>query len=125
VITIDEMRMILSELVDELPTAFFDGLNGGIIVVPEQKRHPEGIKADKPLFIMAEYTSSFQMGRQIVFYYGSFQTVFRHISPESAKPILRRILRHEFRHHVEGLGNLKDLEIEDKERIKRYLADDH
>ncbi len=120
-VSIDEMREILGELVDELPEKFFNKLNGGIIVQPQHKLHPKGIEGGKRLYIMAEYTTNYHMGRQIVFYYGSFSRVHGYKNREELKEELRSTLRHEFRHHVEGLGKLMDLELEDERQIQDYL----
>lgn len=122
--TIDEMREVLGELADELPEGFFRNLNGGIIVSPAVKYHPRGVEAGKTLYIMAEYTSGGHMGRQIVVYHGSFERVYGHLPREAYKDRLRSTLRHEFRHHVEGLSNLMDLEVEDKIQINRFLNED-
>lgn len=118
--TIDEMQQVLSQLADELPEGFFRELNGGIIIVPEIKYHPQAYGQN--LFIMGEYVTDTFMGRQIKIYYGSFEQVHHHTSPEVYRDALRATLRHEFRHHVEGLSRLMDLELEDKRQIERYLS---
>ena len=52
-VTIDRFTEILDGLAEELPTAFFDELNGGIIVDPGRKLHPEARQGD--LYVMGEY----------------------------------------------------------------------
>jgi hypothetical protein len=34
---------------------------------------------------------------------------------------VREVLRHEFRHHLEGLSGLRDLEVEDDIFLRNYL----
>ena len=36
---------------------------------------------------------------------------------------IRATIRHEFRHHLESLANLRDLEIEDEEFMEDYLRE--
>ena len=75
-ISIEEYRKIVSELLDELPEEFFRELSGGVIV-------------------------------------------------SEALVILRGILRHEFRHHLEFLGgihNSSSLEAEDEREKQAYLS---
>ena len=43
------------------------------------------------------------MGNYIKIYYGSFERLFGHLSDEDMEKELRKTLRHEFRHHLEGL----------------------
>jgi hypothetical protein len=63
--------------------------------------------------------------RQIIVYKGSFDRVYPHAGPEEARSILRGILRHEFRHHLEFLGgnhSAASLEAEDERKKQAYLA---
>ena len=34
---------------------------------------------------------------------------------------IREVLRHEFRHHMEGRSGIRDLEYEDQKEIEEYL----
>lgn len=117
-VTIDRFTEILDGLAEELPPAFFDGLNGGIIVDPGRKLHPEARQGD--LYVMGEYCTDPAMGHYIVLYYGSFRRVHGDLDEQSLKEEMRNVLRHEFRHHVEGLAGVRDLEIWDEQQIAAY-----
>lgn len=119
--TYDETMAMLNELCDELPEAFFRELNGGIVLCEEAKRQDKVV--GPTLYIMGEYCRQSYLGRQIKIYYGSFLAVFGAASPARWKEELRKTLRHEFRHHMEGLSNLKDLEIEDELDLIQYQRD--
>lgn len=121
-ITIDEYRGIVSELLDELPKEFFRELSGGVIVseavvVPDYARGND-------LFTMGVY-KTFSGMRQIVLYKGSFDRAYPDADAAEAKRLLRGILRHEFRHHLEFLGGVHDagsLEAADERDKQAYLA---
>jgi len=119
-VTFDEAGAMLDEIADELPGEFYRELNGGIILLPEAKMHPEG----NNLFILGEYNNDRKgyggLGRYIVIYYGSFVNLYAHLNPESQKEELRRILVHEFTHHVESLAGERGLEIKDAQQMARY-----
>lgn len=118
--TIDEVNEILNDLCDELPIEFFKDLSGGIAVSDEIKYNPAS--KDNDLYILAEYQSGGGMGCHILFYYGSIYRIFGHLNSFQIKDELRKILRHEFRHHVEGLSGVRDLEYEDERFIEDYLS---
>lgn len=117
--TISETEIILSEIIDDIPKAFFDELNGGIVLLDQAKLHPDS-KPSRPLYIMGEYVID-RLGRQIKIYYGSFKKVHDPISTEQLTELLKKTLIHEFVHHLEGRAGLKGLEIEDAIYLKRYL----
>jgi len=119
VIDQDTFDGILDELVCELPECFFQDLNLGVVVLDEAKRHPKS--AEKDLFVMGEYHSSPSMGRGIVIYYGSFCRVYGNLNAKAMRLKLRETLRHEFRHHLEGLSGIHDLEVIDRDSIEKYL----
>lgn len=113
---------ILSRLLDELPAEFFREFSGGVIV-SEAAPVPDYAKAGD-LYTLGQYQISHGM-RQIVMYKGSFDRVYPHAEEAEAVPLLRRILRHEFRHHLEYLGgvhNSASLEAEDERQKQAYLA---
>lgn len=118
-ITIDEMQDMLEELIEEVPEAFFHGLNGGINLLPQRKVSPEGRNDD--LLVMGEYYNNRDMGRFIVIYYGSFEQAFGGESTERIKEELRDTLFHEFTHHLEGLAGEYGLEIKDEEQLRDYF----
>ncbi len=121
-ITTEEYRAIVSELMDELPAEFFDKLTGGVIV-SEDAPLPDYAKGDD-LYVMGQY-QVYSGVRQIVMFKGSFDRVYPLADAAEAKDILRGVLRHEFRHHIEGRGGLHGadtLEAEDARRKRAYLS---
>ena len=115
-VTFEEAADYLDMVADELPPEFFDGLNGGISLRPEVRRTP-----DEPgLYIMGEYINSWDMGKYIVIYYGSFHEVHRYSGREEILTELRRVLIHEFTHHMEGRAGERGLEVKDAEFMERY-----
>jgi len=119
-LSIDEVQDILSDLADELPDILFKELNGGILLLPQAKESPYARRRD--LWILGEYNYSRSMGKYIVIYYGSFERLFGHLPEDELIKELRKTLRHEFRHHIEGLSGEAGLEKEDREFIEKYLA---
>ena len=121
-ITIDEYRKIVSELMDELPAEFFQKLTGGVIVsealvIPDYARGND-------LYTMGQYQVSSGI-RQIVMFKGSFDQVYPQAEAAEAKTLLRGILRHEFRHHLEALGGIRNsssLEAADEREKQVYLS---
>ena len=56
---------------------------------------------------------------------GSFDRLYPQADTEEARKILRGVLRHEFRHHIEFLGgihNSSSLEAEDERQKRAYMA---
>ena len=108
-------------MLDELPEEFFRELSGGVVmsealVIPDYAR-------DNDLFTMGQY-QVYSGVRQIVMFRGSFNRAHPQASRPEAKELLRGILRHEFRHHLEFLGgihNSSSLEAEDERRKREYL----
>jgi hypothetical protein len=119
-ITIDEMQVILDQLAEELPPEFYRELNGGILLLPEAM--PSNYARGGDLWVLGQYTRSHAMGRYIKIFYGSFERIFGHLPVEQLTVELRKTLRHEFRHHLEGLSGEDGLEKEDAEFINKYLA---
>ena len=121
-IRMEEYKQIVSELLDELPEEFFRDLSGGVIVsnamvIPDYAREGD-------LCTMGLY-KVFSGVRQIILYKGSFDRVHPRADAGEAKAILRGVLRHEFRHHLEYLGGIhgpSSLEAEDKREKRAYLA---
>ena len=121
-IGMEEYKRIISELMDELPAEFFQELTGGVIasqatVIPDYAKSGD-------LYTMGQY-QVYSGVRQIVMFKGSFDRLYPLATEAEAKKILRGILRHEFRHHLEFLGgihNASSLEAEDARKKKAYLA---
>ena len=121
-IGIEEYKAIVSELMDELPEAFFKNLSGGV-VVSDALVIPDYAKGND-LFTMGAY-KVYSGVRQIVLYKGSFDRMYPDADAAEAKNILRGILRHEFRHHMEFLSGIHDstsLEAADARQKDAYLS---
>lgn len=118
-ITLDEMEALLDEIAESLPPELFQGLNGGIMLLPETKLNQHGVAND--LYILGEYHHGGIFGRFIAIYYGSFEAVFWNLSLEDLRARLAATLKHEFRHHLESLAGERGLEIEDEAYIAAYL----
>ena len=121
-ITTEQYNNIISELLDELPEEFFRELSGGVIV-SEAAVIPDYARGND-LFTMGQY-QIYSGVRQIVLFYGSFNMAHPQADLFEAKGLLRGILRHEFRHHLEYLGgihNSSSLEAEDEREKEAYLA---
>ena len=116
----EEVGKALDELAEEIPEELFRELNGGIILLPDIRYH-QASKDANPLLIVGEYRHEFRrLGRYIVIYYGSFIQCYGMLSPERQREELRRVLLHEFTHHLQSLGGTRGLEIEDDQRLLRY-----
>ena len=121
-IDVGEFKAIVSELLDELPEAFFRELSGGVIV-SEASPVPSYARGDD-LYTLGLY-KIYSGVRQIILYKGSFDRAYPQADAAEAKKILRGVLRHEFRHHLEYLGGIHDassLEAEDERKKQAYLA---
>lgn len=117
-----EFKQIVEELLDELPEEFFRELSGGVLV-SEAALAPDYAQGDD-LFVLGQY-SVFSGVRQIVIYKGSFDRAHPDAEGEEAKGILRGVVRHEFRHHLEFLGgihNESSLEAQDAREKQAYLS---
>lgn len=99
-ISIDRFEEILSDLAEEIPQSFYEELNGGIVVEPGYLLHPED--RNGTLYVMGQYRIDPAMGKYIIMYYGSFKRAYRHLNEDELTEEMRKVLRHEFRHHVEG-----------------------
>ena len=120
-IGLETYKRIVSELLDELPEEFFRELSGGVIV-SEETETPDYARGD--LYTMGQY-QVYAGIRQIVMFKGSFDRVYPQARAAEAREILRGVLRHEFRHHLECLGgvhNSSSLEAEDERQKQAYLS---
>jgi hypothetical protein len=102
-----------------MPEAFYGGLNGGVYLLPEVKLSSQSREGD-PLYVLGEYIRRHDLGNYINIYYGSFGKVFSHLPPARLKKELRRVLIHEFTHHVECLAGERGLEIKDEMDMEKY-----
>lgn len=121
-ISIDEAETMLNEIAEELPKEFFRYLNGGILLLPDVKLHPESKEGG--LYIMGEYHNEHGLGRYIVIYYGSFERIFGYLSQEAFRDKLKEVLIHEFTHHLESLAGERELEIKDAIFMEKYRRRD-
>lgn len=120
-ISLEEYKKIISELLDELPETFFQKLSGGVIV-SEATVIPDYAQAND-LYTMGEY-QIYSGIRQIVMFKGSFDRTHPWADVAEARELLRGILRHEFRHHLEYLGgvhNSSSLAAQDERDKQAYL----
>ena len=119
-ISFDELGIMLDEIADEIPADIYNGLNGGVNLLPEVKLHPESSGADN-LYILGQYHNQpLGLGRYITVYYGSFVRVYGYYAPDRQKDELRKIVFHEFQHHLESLAGDRSLEIKDAEDLAKY-----
>ena len=121
-ISLEEYKKILSELLDELPEAFFQKLSGGVIV-SEAAVIPYYARGND-LYTLGEY-QIYSGIRQIVMFKGSFDRIYPYADAAEARDLLRGILRHEVRHHLEYLGgvhNSSSLEAQDERDKQAYLS---
>lgn len=118
-VTIDEAQDMLNDIAEALPPEFYVGLNGGILLLPDEKMSPYAKNDD--LFILGEYVRSNIMGRSIYIYYGSFARMFAHMDKEAFREKLEHTLVHEFTHHIESMAGESGLEKWDAARINDYL----
>ena len=121
-ISIEEYRQIVSELMDELPEEFYKDLTGGV-VVSEAVVIPDYARSNDR-FTLGQYQISAGI-RQIIMFKGSFDCAYPNADTAETKKLLRGILRHEFRHHLESLGgvhNSSSLEAQDEREKQEYLS---
>ena len=121
-LTMEAYKTIISSLMDELPEEFYRELSGGVIV-SESLVIPDYAQGND-LYTLGQY-QIYSGIRQIVMFKGSFDQVYPNADAAEAREILRGILRHEFRHHLESLGgihNSSSLEAEDEREKQAYLS---
>ncbi len=116
----DRFQEILQEEAEKIPEKFYEGLNGGVIISEETKLSPYAQNND--LYIAGQYLHSYQMGKQIVIYYGSMMRLFGYLDDEGMRREIARVLRHELKHHIEGRAGSRSLEKWDEEQIAAYTT---
>lgn len=115
--TLEEVAVELDSIAEDFPAQFYTNLNGGICLLPDTKHNPK-LQSDR-YFVMGEYIRDPGLGNYIIIYYGSFCHVYGNAPKQVWRDKLREVLRHEFRHHMEGLAGVRDLEEEDA----RFIAE--
>ncbi len=118
-VDIDRFEQMLDQIADTMPEALFTELNGGILLQPEAKVHPQSVGDD--LYILGEYHRDGIFGRFIVLYYGSFEKTYPMLSRRVLRQHIERVLKHEFLHHVESLAGERGLEVTDAVELAQYL----
>lgn len=119
-VTLERFEEITDDLTAKLPEVFFRELSGGVMVREQARLHPASIRQD--LYTLGEYRVHPHLGRFVVLYYGSFMACYGSMDEERLTKEIWRVLRHEFRHHLEGLAGERDLEREDAAAIARYRS---
>lgn len=118
----EQVRQMLADVMDSVPPVVYRGLNGGVILAPEEKLHPADLAGN--LYTLGEYTvDPGGMGRYVAVYYGSVMAVHGQLSEAALKDELRRILHHELTHHLEHLAGDRSLEAEDLRGLARYRSE--
>lgn len=117
-VTFEECGTMLDDIVDAMPRELFRELNGGVILLPQFKLHPQAVNRD--LYILGEYRRD-NLGKYIAVFYGSIAKVFGHLSETELNEQLIRIMHHELRHHNEYLAGCDDLGLYDQQQIRAYL----
>lgn len=122
ILSFDKVGELLDEMAEEFPQVFFDGLNGGILLLPEPKPDPDFPEGE--LYIMGEYCDD-QMGKYINLYYGSFAALAttENWSEEDWDDELYTTLAHEFTHHIEGLAGAHGLDDKDAQFMAEFFAE--
>jgi hypothetical protein len=119
VFNFDEVGTLMDEIADSFPEAFYERLNGSVLLLPDVKRDPEA----RDLSIMGAYIRD-QLGRHIEIYYGSFVCLAKseNWSEEDWRQELWDTLAHEFTHHLESLAGEWSLEEKDEAFMEHYWS---
>lgn len=99
----EEAGYVLDELADALPEGIFEGLNGGVALIEEDKKSEDG------RYTLGTYYRD-KMGRYIEIYYGSFVGLYGEMDDELFRQRLKSTLNHELTHHIESLAGDRSLE---------------
>lgn len=117
--TEDEFQLIAERITAELPDDFYKGLNGGVVISDRVKLHKRS-RPERPLYILGEYHHGGNEGHYITLYYGSFVKAHGQKRGSELENEIRKVILHEFRHHLETRGGEHDLEYEDEAAIAEY-----
>ena len=122
--TFEELALMLDDIAEGLPKEFYRELNGGIRMSEDVKISPESNELGN-LLTLGEYHNDRKgyggLGRYIVIYHGSFVRLFHYHEPGRQREELKRILIHEFTHHLESLAGERGLEIKDARDLTDYI----
>ena len=116
-LTFEEAEKALMELVDKLPPGIFEGLNCGVVLLPDSLYDENG------LLILGQYhVEPRGLGRYVTIQYGSIMAMYGHYPPDAFIKKLEDVLHHELTHHLESLAGDTSLEQQDKKDVRRILA---
>lgn len=117
---LERFAELADRLAERLPPQLLAGLNGGIVVRAETRRN-----ADDPpgIYILGEYITDPYLGAFVALYYGSFRALFSGRPEAEWEAELWSTIKHELRHHLEGLAGLRDLDIEDAQDLTEMHRD--
>ena len=120
ILTIDQVNALLDGMAEALPPVLFEGLNGGVNLLEEEKPDPELPE----VYILGEYCDGC-LGLYINLYYGSFAALAEREEWDQAawEAELRTTLSHELTHHMENLGGLHSLEARDAAEMAAWRAE--
>lgn len=118
--SMDEFTAAADRAAGSLPEELYIGLNGGVVISPASKQHAKSMPS-RPLYVLGEYHHGGAEGSYITLYYGSFVRVKPGLSGDALADELCRVLKHEFRHHLEIRAGEHDLEYEDDMAVAAYL----
>lgn len=116
-LSFDQCGLILDDMADKFPEAFYAELNGGIALLPDCIT-----EEDSPdLYTMGSYCVD-ELGRYILLYHGSFVALAEEENwdEKTWHQELWETLAHEFTHHVESLAGERGLEIKDEIDMLRF-----
>ncbi len=112
-LSFEEAGRVLDAAVEQLPEGIFVDLNGGVNLLPEEKKGEDG------RFVLGLYHRN-SMGRYVEIFYGSFLRVFPEATDEEFAAELEKTLRHELTHHVENKAGDRTLERWDEEQAELW-----
>ena len=116
-LTFDETQEALTKLIDKLPPGIFNGLNCGVVLLPDSLHDANG------LLILGQYhVDHYGLGRYVTIYYGSMISVYGYYAPEAFIEKLEDVLHHELTHHLESLAGDRSLERKDAADIRKMLT---
>ena len=113
--TIDEAWDWLECCMQRLPREIFNGLNGGVNLLPDRREDADG------LLTMGMYIVD-ETGRRVEIYYGSFEEAFAGEPEHRLRRELDKTLRHELTHHIEDLAGDHSLEKWDEVHREELLT---
>ena len=118
-LTYKQMQEALDVIADGVPPEIYAKLNGGIVLSPETKVHPQSVGDE--LVINGEYHHEPNgLGRYIVLYYGSMSRSYGRLPDTAQIKKLKEVLYHELTHHLENLAGDKSLELTDAKNLEKY-----